>query len=111
MLTESGSIFVQIGEDNLHLIRGCLDEVFGVQNFCVQMSLKKSSGLGGNLLPAVCDYLLWFAKNKEHVRFTPLFKNKGIGEEVGRYEMLRLDTGEIRRLSSCKSGCAGKAGG
>ena len=68
LLTESGSIFVQIGDENVHLVRGLMDEVFGKENFVSQVVLKTTSGAGspsgGTLtLAGVHDYLVWYARD------------------------------------------------
>ena len=86
LLTESGSIFVQIGDENVHRVRAVLDEVFGDENFISQISFNKNSGLGASLLPTANDYVLWYAKRREAVKFRDLKTLKGEGEDsVGRY--------------------------
>lgn len=101
LLTESGSIFVQIGDENVHRVRALMEEVFGETNFVSQITLKKSSGLGGNLLPNVCDYALWFAKDINALKFRTIFDLKGVGvDSVGRYDMLQLQDGTTRRITS-----------
>jgi adenine-specific DNA-methyltransferase len=62
LLTESGSIFVQISDENLHHVREMMDEVFGAENFCAVINFAKTSGLSSNLLYGVCDFILWYAK-------------------------------------------------
>ncbi|MGH3851119.1 MAG: DNA methyltransferase, partial [Pseudonocardiaceae bacterium] len=73
LLTESGSIFVQIGDENVHLVRSLLDEVFGSENFCSLITFKTTSGAGSfaggtNVLAAVNSYLIWYAHDIEHVK-------------------------------------------
>lgn len=63
LLNESGSIFVQISDDNVHHVREVLDEVFGASNFAGQIVVQKTGGLGSSGLKAVADYLVWFAKD------------------------------------------------
>jgi adenine-specific DNA-methyltransferase len=65
LLRESGSIFVQISDENLALVRGVSDEVFGSENFVVTIPVKKTGSQKGNLLQSVNDYLLWYAKDKD----------------------------------------------
>jgi adenine-specific DNA-methyltransferase len=77
MLTESGSIFVQIGDANVHLVRCLMDEVFGSENFASLITFKKTTGAGSfaggtNVLAATNDYLLWYAKNIEVVKYRQL---------------------------------------
>ncbi len=101
LLTNSGSLFVQIGDENVHRIRAAMEEVFGESNFVSQVTLKKSSGLGGNRLPCVCDYILWFAKDIDSLKYRQIYDHKGIGSDsVGRYQMLLLADGSIRRITS-----------
>ena len=74
LLTDSGSIFVQIGDENVHRVRAVMDEVFGDENFVSLITFVKSSGTsspsgGTDSLSSVCDYLLWFAKDKESIKY------------------------------------------
>lgn len=75
LLADSGSIFVQIGDENLHRVRGVLDEVFGPHNFISTIVVRKtatpSSGLDDGAF-----YLLWFARNREKLKFVPLYAQK-----------------------------------
>ncbi|KGJ16643.1 site-specific DNA-methyltransferase [Paracoccus sanguinis] len=86
LLAESGSIFVQIGDENVHRVRGLMDEVFGDENFCGQIMVQKTSGagspaIGTDVLAAVTDYVVWFAKKKEVVKYRQLYREKLLGEE------------------------------
>lgn len=76
LLTESGSCFVQISDENVHLVRCLMDEVFGVKNFCSIISFKKTSGFGSKTIDSVSDYLLWYARNIELIKYRPLFIEK-----------------------------------
>src|SRR5207253_5196055 len=69
LLTESGSIFVQIGDENVHLVRGLLDEVFGSENFCRIIQVQKTGSQAAELLGVTVDYLVWYAKSREHVKY------------------------------------------
>ena len=80
LLSEGGSLFLQIGDENVHLLRVLMDEVFGKENFVSQISFKKSSALGTRRLASVSDYLIWYAKNKEGMKYFPLYEDKGIGK-------------------------------
>ncbi len=76
LLTESGSMFVQISDENVHLVRNLMDEVFGSENFVSQISFrKKTMPLGANLLEQMHDYILWAAKKKENIKYKNLFKD------------------------------------
>jgi adenine-specific DNA-methyltransferase len=77
LLTESGSVFVQIGEENVHLVRCILDEVFGRANFLSQISFYKTGSQTARGLAANCDFLLWYAKKKELVKFRRLYVQDG----------------------------------
>ena len=77
LLHESGSIFVQIGDENVHRVRALMDEVFGQENLVALIGVSKTSGLqSGSSLPAILDYVIQFAKNKELYKFRPLFIDK-----------------------------------
>ncbi len=70
LLTESGSIFVQIGDENVHRVRSVLDEIFGASNFCALIPFRKRlMPLGAKLLEGMCDYLLWYGRSSDAVRF------------------------------------------
>ncbi|HPN87185.1 MAG TPA: site-specific DNA-methyltransferase [Smithella sp.] len=99
LLTESGSIFVQIGDENVHRIRALLDEIFGDENFFSQITLKKLSPLGTGGMANVTDNVLWYAKSKPHIKFRPIFDLKAKGSE-SRYDYVELPTGERRKLSN-----------
>ena len=74
LLTESGSCFVQISDTNVHLIRNVMDEVFGSENFCAQIIFRtKLMPLGSKTLEPICDFIVWYAKDKENVKFRDLF--------------------------------------
>ena len=81
LLTESGSIFVQIGDENVHLVRNILDEVFGSENFVSLISFNKTTAFSGLYLSNVCDYILWFSKSQEQLKYRQLFRIKEAGQE------------------------------
>ena len=80
LLADSGSIFVQIGDENVHRVRALMDEVFGEENFVVAIKFSKTSGLGGRFLDETFDYLIWFAKNVNAVKFRRPFLRRILGE-------------------------------
>jgi adenine-specific DNA-methyltransferase len=105
LLTETGSVFVQIGDENVHLVRNVMDEVFGSENFCSQITCSKTTGTTGRLLPGTADYVLWFARDIEHVKYTQLFKEKAYGGEgASMYTLVEMPNGERRRLTPQESG-------
>ena len=73
LLTESGSVFVQIGDENVHRVRALMDEVFGSDNFVRQVVFQKTGGLVQDFLPRTSDHLLWYAKNRNTAKFRKLF--------------------------------------
>ena len=91
LLTDSGSMFVQIGEDNVHRVRSLMDEVFGADNFVSTVTYKTSVGLGAELLDSTCNYIVWYARNRPAMKFRPLFQRLTAGREgATRYKKLRL---------------------
>jgi len=80
LLSESGSIFVQIGDENVHRVRALMDEVFGEDNFVVSIKFSKTAGLGGRYLDETFDYIIWFAKKKEGLKFRRPYLKRVPGE-------------------------------
>jgi adenine-specific DNA-methyltransferase len=75
LLTESGSIFVQISDDNLHHMRAVMDEVFGANNFIGLIPFrKKTMPFGTTFIEQMADFILWYAKSKESTKYFPLYK-------------------------------------
>lgn len=74
LLHETGACFVQMSDENVHLVRNLMDEVFGRENFCAIVTFRKTSAQTSRLLPPVADYLLWYAKSKEKVKYNSLFE-------------------------------------
>ena len=79
LLAESGSIFVQIGDENVHRVRAVMDEVFGEGNFIALIAYAKTTGFSGTYLSSVCDYLIWYAKSLPDVKYRSLFNIKEQG--------------------------------
>jgi adenine-specific DNA-methyltransferase len=99
LLTDSGSIFVQIGDQNAHLVRSLLDEVFGGTNFVSQIAYQTTPYATSNTLPAVFDTILWYAKQVEHVKYRQLYKPKESMKSVDRFSsMLSLDRSTVRPI-------------
>ena len=100
LLTESGSVFVQIGDENVHLVRCLMDEVFGAENLIAQITFKKTAGGTGNFIGGTVDYLLWFAKNVERAKFRELYREKAFGGAgTSNYGMVELTDGARRTLT------------
>jgi adenine-specific DNA-methyltransferase len=107
LLAESGSVFIQIGDENVHRLRTVLDEVFGPDNFISQISVRKTSGLGQSFLKNTTDYVIWYAKNAARAKYRPLFREKRIGEEGGTgYTYVLAAPG---RLETVKTGVVGES--
>ena len=100
LLTDSGSIFVQIGDENVHRVRAVLDEVFGEDNCVCVIVASKTTGASSDLLGSICDYIVWYAKNKASVKYRQLYTKKVAGEEGATgYTKLRLPNGVIRPMT------------
>ena len=100
LLTESGSVFVQIGDDNVHLVRSVLDEVFGSANQVSLIAFKKTGGATGQYLPGTCDYLVWYAKDAKLAKFRTLNRERKIGRDGAEaYNEIELADGTRRRLA------------
>lgn len=95
LLTPSGVVFVQIGDENVHLVRNVLDEIFGIQNFISLITVVKTSSATATLVPNVADYLLIYSKEKSKVKYRQLFIDKIIGGAGGSaYNRVMLPNGE-----------------
>lgn len=81
LLSDSGSVFVQISDENVHRIRGLLDEVFGDSNFCGEIIYRKTTGKGSVLLDSTCDYIVWYAKSKKQVKYNALNTERELAAE------------------------------
>ena len=77
LLTESGSIFVQIGDENVHRVRALMDEVFGDQNFVAMCTVRKTTSDSTELLGSTCDFVLWFAKNHDTAKARTIWAVRG----------------------------------
>lgn len=100
LLGETGSIFLQISDQNLHRVRALLDEVFGASNFVSQITFFKTSSQSSDFLSSPVDYLLWYAKDKAKCRYRSLYRDKDFGGEgAGQYTWLELADGTRRRMT------------
>ena len=94
LLTESGSVFVQIGDENVHRVRAVLDEVFGEENFVSQIMVKKTGGVGAAHIDNVFDFIIWYAKSSLDTKYREIFSKKLIGEGQGtgrRYDQVETE--------------------
>jgi adenine-specific DNA-methyltransferase len=96
LLTESGSIFVQIGDENVHRVRSLLDEVFGAGNFICELLIRTTAVGAGEFIGGTVTYVLFYARDRARVKYRPLFVNSGLDEDVGnRYT--RVQTVDYQR--------------
>ena len=101
LLSETGSVFVQISDENVHLMRAVLGEVFGVGNFVSQIAFTTTTSEKTNRVAGVCDYLLWYAKSERHLKFNALFTEKELGGDGGsKYKSVELQSGRSATISS-----------
>lgn len=100
LLHSYGSLFVQINEDNLHHVRELLDEVFGADHCCRVIPYVTTSFQADKLLPNIVNYLLWYAKDKDHVKVNKMFRSKQLGDdEAGEYKWVLLVDGAMRSMT------------
>jgi adenine-specific DNA-methyltransferase len=108
LLSDSGSIFVQIGDENVHRVRALMDEVFGEENFCSLLVCRKTSSLNSpsarvNFIPGSADFIIWFAKNKAGVKYRQLYFEKSLSGDGGdHYRSVELIDGEIRSITKAE---------
>ncbi len=100
LLSETGSVFVQIGDENVHHVRELMDEVFGSASFVAQVAFKKTGGQSTTALAGVCDHLLWYCRDRGSLKYRQLHFAKVPGEEGAKqYDWLELPDGTRRRMS------------
>ena len=104
LLTESGSIFVQMNVENEHLVRGLLDEVFGADNFVTSVFFRKTSALSSpmartNALASTADLLLWYARDASQMKYRQLYQKKTLDEAGGdHYRLVETTDGTTRAM-------------
>lgn len=109
LLIESGSCFVQISDENVHLVRNLMDEVFGSENFVAEIILKKTSGLGTKLLKGIYDVIIWYSKDKGNLKYRQLFKEKDDSDILASFNLIEengkrrsIKKSEVHDMSSLK---------
>jgi adenine-specific DNA-methyltransferase len=101
LLTDSGSLFVQIGDENLHLVRNVLDEVFGSENFVSLISYSTTSGFPALTLSRAGDYILWYAKSLREIKYRQLYLPKEAGDSgADEYRWLLMPDGTTRAMAA-----------
>jgi len=99
LLADSGSVFVQISDENVHHVREIMDEVFGVDNFCEQIFFQKTSYATSELIPSVGDYLVWYTKERANIKIRKLFfSSLPNGDELSKF-YVDLDDGSSRKVT------------
>jgi adenine-specific DNA-methyltransferase len=94
LLTESGSVFVQIGDENVHRVRALMEEVFGEENFVSQITVVKTAGQTSDFISNVSDYVLWFGKTLSKAKFRRQLETKERGGEgSSKYKSVELRDG------------------
>ena len=98
LLTDSGSIFVQIGDENVHRVRCIMDEVFGVENCISIIWFSKTTGQASSLLPSSGDYILWYCKDRDKVKYQQLYWKKTT-TALASYSIIEAPDGRWRRMT------------
>jgi adenine-specific DNA-methyltransferase len=104
LLTNSGSIFVQIGDENVHRVRVLMDEVFGDENFVTLITFKKTGSQPSKLLSSVCDYLIWYSKDKSSVKYRPLLEKRDTENSTAYKYYWNLDGSVVTETQAKKQG-------
>jgi adenine-specific DNA-methyltransferase len=99
LLHESGSCFVQISDENVHLVRNLMDEIFGSENFVALIAFAKTSSSTQDFLSSTGDFILFYARNKERLKYRQLFLERPTAAD-GPYQMLELPDGSRRRTTA-----------
>lgn len=103
LLSASGALFVQIGNENVHHVRELADEIFGGENFISQITFRKTTGSTGDFVASSSDFLLFYARDRDRLKFNPLYQAKEWSvEDAGAYSWLELPDGTRRRLSAAE---------
>ena len=100
LLTESGSCFVQISDDNLHLVRNIMDEIFGSSNYVSVITFAKTSGFASKYIDSVSDYLVWYAKDINSLKYRQLYAPKESPVNDANYKYLLLPDGAKRTMTA-----------
>lgn len=104
LLADSGSIFVQISDENLHRVRALMDEVFGASNFISQITFFKTSSQSSDFLSSPCDHLLWYAKEKPSCTYNQLYRDKELGGDgAGQYTWIEEPNGKRRKMTEAEA--------
>jgi len=103
LLTESGSVFVQIGDENVHLVRSVLDEIFGSENAVVTIIFRTTANLVANTLGRNSDFLLWYARDVQALKTHKIFRRRTLADDIGgRYTRVELPDGTRRSMTDAE---------
>ncbi len=108
LLTESGSIFVQISDENVHHVRELMDEVFGAGNFVLTIVVKKKSATTNT--DPVNDFIVWYARSRQSLKERRLWELKSVDDEKSRFKNMLFPDGTVKQLSDCLEAELGKDG-
>jgi len=102
LLTPSGSVFVQISDENLHHVRELMDEVFGAENFVVVICYRRLGTMIGQMIQSSAHYLLWYSRDKDRLKTRKLFDRQvaGIGSGDHYTQIQNGETGQIRSTTA-----------
>jgi adenine-specific DNA-methyltransferase len=105
LLSPAGSVFVQISDENLHHVRELMDELLGAKNFVAVITFQKTGGAETNLLATTIDYLLWYSRERERIKYRQLYLPREVGDtSLDRYDMLLFENGATRRVTDEEAG-------
>ena len=100
LLSDSGSVFVQISDENVHHVREICDEIFGPENFVTMIKFQKTGSMMSNLIASTTDYLVWYAKDKGQVKYHQLYLERKAGDpSLDRYDCVELEDGTVRKVT------------
>jgi len=100
LLADSGSILVQISDENLHHVRELCDEIFGATNFIAIIKFQKTGSLAASLMSSTTDYLVWYGKDKTQVKYHQLYLERRSGDtSLDRYDYIETETGTIQKIT------------
>ncbi|MHB9110132.1 MAG: site-specific DNA-methyltransferase [Armatimonadota bacterium] len=100
LLSLSGSCFVQISDENMHLVRSIMDEIFGSENFIAQITVQKTTSSTNPFLSGVADFILWYGRDKANLKYRELYKLKEFGGDgASHYNMVELPDGQRRSIT------------
>ena len=104
LLADTGSIFVQISDENLHRVRCVLDEVFGAENFCALIGYQKTGGFATDLLQRNFDYIIWYAKDKSRAKFVQIFSaTEPTDKDATFFDAIEKTSGEVELVTASRS--------